>query len=47
MAGFIGFTFTTGIVLGLVIGWVVFPEPAFVRRFFERHGIASPTTPSA
>jgi type II secretory pathway component PulJ len=25
---------------GLVVGWVFLPEPAFVRRFFERIGWA-------
>jgi hypothetical protein len=37
-------SFIVGICLGfgsgLIVGWVVLPEPAFVRRFFVRIGWA-------
>lgn len=34
--------FIIGVAVGLVVGWVFLPEPAFVRRFFERMGWAKP-----
>jgi len=32
--------FIVGICVGLVLGWIFLPEPAFVRRFFVRVGLA-------
>jgi hypothetical protein len=37
------FEFILGLIIGLVVGWVFLPEPAFVRRFFDRIGISQPT----
>lgn len=36
--------FILGVAVGLVVGWALLPEPAFVRRFFERLGWAKPVT---
>lgn len=30
------FTFTLGLVVGLVVGWNLFPQPAFVKNLFEK-----------
>lgn len=35
-----------GVAIGLVLGWVFLPEPAFVRSFFERMGIAKSAPPT-
>ncbi len=34
--------FIIGLAAGLLIGWTLLPEPAFVRGFFERMGWAKP-----
>lgn len=34
--------FIIGLVVGLVVGWVFLPEPAFVRKLFEKIGLAKP-----
>lgn len=31
-----------GVGIGLILGWVVLPEPAFVRDFFVKIGWAKP-----